>query len=336
MVHKRQIQELVPLLHAISYDDDRQLDLFLTRLKDVVEEIFGAHSQYMTCLNVIRFRPSSPLASVEDNIRYWARAKKEMRDLLFVMLDDHSLRSLGHYRQEELSSQFPDEPPSYELESSFSEIVSALKNRVRVDFSRMESPLTVPEGRMPPGLVRVRINLKDMMCIPGDGGDLLPRHFKPQVSSNALKQVFFLPGNNKAMNDDIAGHLTTIGASIVCGETLSFSSPAIHEQVLQCSFLQMAVVVLSEECWTHSRRQGQSVAVPGPSLATSFALGYLLGKLGRDRVVAIYSDGQRFQRPTGYFEVVYIAHNSSGLWKKELAGVLKDVAVNPFHEKIAR
>jgi len=89
------IKEHIAQLHAVPYDDDARLEVFLNQVKDTIRSLFGSYSQYITYLNSIHFRPVSSLATTEENVRFWALGKKQLRDLLYVILEDPALRIYG-------------------------------------------------------------------------------------------------------------------------------------------------------------------------------------------------------------------------------------------------
>ena len=52
-----------------------------------------------------------------------------------------------------------------------------------------------------------------------------------------------------------------------------------------------------------------------------FELGYFIGRLGRNRVCALYAEGVEI--PSDYSGVVYTKLDASGAWRLELAKELK-------------
>ena len=54
-----------------------------------------------------------------------------------------------------------------------------------------------------------------------------------------------------------------------------------------------------------------------------FELGYFIGKLGRERVLALYEDG--VELPSDYSGVVFESLDSKNNWKLALAKELKEV-----------
>ena len=68
------------------------------------------------------------------------------------------------------------------------------------------------------------------------------------------------------------------------------------------------------------------------SQAAIFELGYLVAKLGRQKVAVLYQEDDRFRRPTDYFDLYYVALTSTGSWKTDIANRMKSSGV-PIPEK---
>lgn len=54
-----------------------------------------------------------------------------------------------------------------------------------------------------------------------------------------------------------------------------------------------------------------------------FELGYFLGRLGRERVVALYRQAERFQMLSDYSGVLYVSFDRAGRWQFDLLKELK-------------
>lgn len=52
-------------------------------------------------------------------------------------------------------------------------------------------------------------------------------------------------------------------------------------------------------------------------------LGYFLGKLGRDKVVALYREKADFEMPSDYSGVLFVPFDSQGRWQFDLVRELK-------------
>ncbi len=342
MSRRDKIQDLLLSLNALSFDDDRQLDEYLEKTRTVVQEVFGDYNSYLTCLSYIRFHPLSPMSSAEENVRFWARAKKELRDLLFVMLDDPLLYPSEPCRSRVLAQFTDEEPvPRYEIHTEISDLLEEFKNRLRADLELVGSvsstsfqagvqaaPLGIRRHQVGPrSIERVRIDLRDLF-IMDRGADKAKEQKIPVLPKDLTKRILFIPGSGGVrINDDVLLLLRRSEASVVEGEPLTPGGASIQEQFARFPQITAAVMVLSDDCLFQPKMDAENGPAGGPFPASCFALGFLVGHLGRKRVIAIYTDGKRFKRPTNYFDAVYIAYDRTGLWKKEVATCLDEQGI---------
>jgi len=339
MSRREKIQDLLLSLNTLSFDDDRRLDEYLDKTRAIVQDIFGDFNSYLTCLSYIRFHPISPMSSAEENVRFWARAKKELRDLLYVMLDDPLLFPSEPCRSRVLSHFTDEEPvPRYEIHTDISELMQELKNRVRSDLDLVGSlnaatsskewipgaPFAIRRSQTGPRTMeRVRIDLRDIFIL--DRGAEKPKEQRlPALPKDLTKKIFFLPGEGAPINDHVLQLLRLSEATVIEGKPLTPGGPSIQEQFAENHHITTAVMVLSDDCLFQPKLDGEGAPIGGPLPGSCFALGFLVGHLGRKHVIAIYTDDKRFKRPTNYFDAVYIAFDRTGLWKKEVAACLKE------------
>ena len=65
-----------------------------------------------------------------------------------------------------------------------------------------------------------------------------------------------------------------------------------------------------------------------------FELGYFIGRLGRERVLALHQVIDDFEIPSDYSGVLFVPYDESGKWKFELVKELKAIGVNVDANKI--
>ena len=340
------IKEHIAQLHAVPYDDDTQLDVFLTQVKDTIRNLFGSYSQYITYLNSIHFRPVSALASTEENVRFWAKGKKQLRDLLYVVLEDPALRIYGDWSEDvdETSEKIIEEeqfslgPPRSRMvakASRISEAAHAFVDHVRQDLSlarltETDSTAQEIEPAKPPAihlsldtLARVRVDLSELYVID-DGVEEFFVHRAGFLPKDQKKRVLLVRGSDLRLNVRITKFLNTTEATLCETESDSLAGNPVQEQIVNNGPFEMAVVALAADCWIRSRSDGQDTAVTSPSPLSCFQLGYLVSRLGRGRVIVVYEESNKFHRPTGYFDVIYVPMDPAGVWRREISTRLQD------------
>ena len=329
---REEIRELISSLNSLSYDDDRQLDAYLAHAKTVIHELFGDYNAYLTCLSYIRFHPISPHSSVEDNVRFWARAKKELRDFLYVMLDDPYLvaRALASIEpQNRLTAR--DHRPAYEINSSLREVIQALRHKVRVDLSNIQvggaPSIRFEEFKSdgPRTMVKIRIDLRDLYVRERNSRGISPKRFQLPQGGTGAGGVLFFPGINELLNSEVIDNLTHMGVPVIEGEPLTHTNASVQEQLLRHQGISVAVIVLNDNFLAQSVLHADEDQTFGPSLLESFTLGFLVARLGRGRVFALYAESEHYKRPTNYVDVVYVSHDHSGSWKKELSAYFREL-----------
>lgn len=134
-------------------------------------------------------------------------------------------------------------------------------------------------------------------------------------------RVFLVHGHDNELKEKTARFLEKLDlVPIILHEQPSKSSTIIEKFEKYSKDVDFAVVLLTPD------DLGGSIADSGPQKKRArqnviFELGYFLGKLGRENVVALIKDD--IEIPTDYFGVMYIAVDNSDGWKMTLAREIK-------------
>jgi hypothetical protein len=354
------IKEHIAQLHAVPYDDDARLEVFLTQVKDTIRSLFGSYSQYITYLNSIHFRPVSSLATTEENVRFWALGKKQLRDLLYVILEDPALRIYGGWIEdsEENTEKLLEDVqlalghPRGRMFSKAAVIAEATESFVdhirqdmglsrSVDTGRVvqvvEPPKVLPVDRSLNKLQRVRVDLTELYVVD-DGVEEFFVHRSSFLPKDQKKRILLVKGGDLRLNGRVAKFMNTTEATLVETDSGDMAGNPVQEQIINNGPFEMAVVALAADCWIRSRADGQESAVSSPSPLACFQLGYLVSRLGRGRVIVVYEESNKFHRPTGYFDVIYVPMDPAGVWRREISARLQDnnIAVRDFLRPLYR
>ena len=87
--------------------------------------------------------------------------------------------------------------------------------------------------------------------------------------------------------------------------------------------IAFAIAILSADDWLYPKNGKPKDAVLHADPTVIFHLGFWIGRLGRNRVFALYYDQRRFRWPTEHFDVIYTPLDKNGIWKKELVSRLR-------------
>lgn len=149
---------------------------------------------------------------------------------------------------------------------------------------------------------------------------------KHQESSNQekfSKKVFIVHGHDNAMKESVARVLTQLNLKpIILHEQPDKGRGIMEKFEDEVSDIKFAVVLLSgdDECYNENvperimKRARQNVILE---------LGYFIGKIGKDKVLALHSDDKNFEMPSDYSGILYTKYDLEGAWKFKLAKELK-------------
>ena len=139
------------------------------------------------------------------------------------------------------------------------------------------------------------------------------------------KKVFILHGHNDALKTAAARLLTKLQLEPVILHEQPNKGRTIIEKFLDYTDVAFALVLLTaddrgglagETPENYSLRARQNVILE---------LGFFVGSLGRERVAAIYEHGVEI--PSDYSGVLFIPHDTAGLWQYKAAKEMKAIGI---------
>lgn len=158
-------------------------------------------------------------------------------------------------------------------------------------------------------------------------GSVIPRGYQPPPAASLptiSNRVFIVHGRDEAMKQTVARVLERIKLDPIILHEQSNAGRTIIEKFLDYSDVGCAVVLLTPD--------DMGVAVGDPTANARyrarqnviFELGFFIGKIGRDRVFALYPPTQNFEFPSDFSGVIYIEYDRpDGAWRGQIAKELK-------------
>ena len=268
------IKDLLVALKAVSYDDEPGLENFLRAVKETVRSVFCDHSRYITFLESIRFHSASVFTSPEHSVRYWASGKKQLRELLLVMLEDHRFQ-----REPVLAGARGESQSEYELDEAERIVSGYISGAADVAL-----------------LPRIRIDLRDINILDRRVEEYLTRDASVRGRSATVRILCF-SGQDEALNREVMGFLRAVDAELICVPYSFRLGRSMQEHLSEYADIQMVIVILGEDCWLSLNGKGEAANISSPAPAVCFSLGHLTGRFGREKVVAFYKEGPSFRRP---------------------------------------
>jgi hypothetical protein len=137
--------------------------------------------------------------------------------------------------------------------------------------------------------------------------------------------VFVVHGHDNAAKEAVARHLEKLKfRAIILHEQPSLNKTII-EKLEGHSDVQFAVVILTPDDVGYPLSDSR-MAKTRARQNVIFELGFFIGKLGRDRVCALYKGD--IELPSDYSGVTYISLDHAGAWKLELAKEMRAAGMN--------
>ena len=144
----------------------------------------------------------------------------------------------------------------------------------------------------------------------------------PFIPNKFSNKVFIVHGHDTEMLKSVNLFLRTIELNPIILHEQPNKGRTIIEKFVDYSDVGFAVVLLSPDDKTILNQKESSRARQN----VIFELGYFIGKLGRDRVAALYKTGVEI--PSDYSGVLYLEYNSSESWKFQLCKELRAAGFN--------
>jgi predicted nucleotide-binding protein len=144
-----------------------------------------------------------------------------------------------------------------------------------------------------------------------------------KINTDSTK-VFIVHGHNNEIKLDVARFLEQIKLQAVILHEQTNAGKTIIEKLEKYSDVGYAIVLYSP-CDIGKENKEEDELHPRARQNVVFEHGYLLGKLGRDRVCALVKPN--IEKPSDTDGITYIEYDS-GNWKIQIAKELKEVGYN--------
>lgn len=143
---------------------------------------------------------------------------------------------------------------------------------------------------------------------------------KTSITSN---RVFIVHGHNDAAREKVARFLEKLELEVTILHEQPNKGRTIIEKFTDYSDVAYAVVLLTADDIGNVKDTPKESLNPRARQNVIFELGYFLGKLGRERVCALYEEGVEVL--TDYSGVLYITLDANEAWRLQLVKELKAV-----------
>jgi predicted nucleotide-binding protein len=160
---------------------------------------------------------------------------------------------------------------------------------------------------------------------------LAPVPPRPSASSQARPQVFIVHGRDDGVKNDVARWIARIGLEdVVLHEQPNVGRTIITKFQDVASRAAFAIVLMTPD---DAGGLAGGVTRARARQNVIFELGYFIGKLGQERVVALITDST-IEKPSDYEGVIYISYDQRGAWKGELAREFGALGIPIDHKRV--
>lgn len=150
-----------------------------------------------------------------------------------------------------------------------------------------------------------------------DGAEVLLEEAKKAI----VPKVFVAHGHAPRATAAVVRFLKDVGAQPVVLQEQAVASQTIIEAFEQYANVQFAIILMTQD--DQGREKGKSKWEFRARQNVIFELGFLLAKLGRERVVTLMKEGEPVEPPSNYSGILYRELDPYGEWQGELLKIMQ-------------
>lgn len=143
------------------------------------------------------------------------------------------------------------------------------------------------------------------------------------VTNSSSMNVFIVHGHNEEMKQATARFIEKIGLTPIILHEQASNGKTIIEKFTDYSDVDFAIVNVSADDIGYSKKDNPEKAKYRARQNVIFELGYFIGKLGRNRVIALHETTNNFDILSDYQGVIYIPYDRTDNWKLSVVKELK-------------
>ena len=147
----------------------------------------------------------------------------------------------------------------------------------------------------------------------------------PRTSNGG--RVCITYGKDHIMNRQVVSVIREIGIDPVVMQDKNNLKKPLAQFLTENPDIAFVIAILSADDWVYPKKGKPKEALLYATQQVVFHLGYWIGKLGRNRVFALYYDQRSFRWPTEHFDVIYTPLDDRDAWKKELVRRIKESGI---------
>ncbi len=147
-------------------------------------------------------------------------------------------------------------------------------------------------------------------------------------STPTSNNIFIVHGHNEEMKLAVARTIEKLKLNPIILHEQPSKGKTIIEKFTDNSEVSFAVVLLSADDISYNKNEKPETAKYRARQNVIFELGYFIGKLGRDRVLALHELENDFEIPSDYSGVLFVPFDKTGKWQFDLVKELKALGIS--------
>ena len=204
-----------------------------------------------------------------------------------------------------------------EVADVFDEIIGKQRIEVPVRGGKSHYPNYFEAGFLSGRTIHTHQAKTELLKVIGRVKSLLPTNKPDPVATVTGHRVFSVHGHNEATLHSCARFIEKLNLPLTVLREEPNQGRTIIEKFLDYSDAGFAVVLLTADDRGGRHDQPYAEQLPRARQNVIFELGFFIGKIGRDRVCALYTEGVEI--PSDYQGVLYVKLDQEGAWKNKIA-----------------
>ncbi len=143
-------------------------------------------------------------------------------------------------------------------------------------------------------------------------------------STSIRKRIFVVSGSDEEMKKAAIVALTKLNLAPIIMCEQPHQGRRIVERFEEYLDIDFAIVLLSPDDYAFSKNESIAKRTLRPKQDVIFTLGFLLGKLSKNRVIVFYRECENFEIPLDYEGIRFTAFDDRDSWKLALVRALID------------
>ena len=151
-----------------------------------------------------------------------------------------------------------------------------------------------------------------------------------------LRRIIVVSGTDEIMKQTITGALRKLGLTTVIMSEEPSQGKKIVDRFADYADVGFALVLLSPDVYVYPKGEEATKRERIPKQDVTLMFGFLLGKLGKDKVLAFYKESPNFAFPIDFEGVKFTALDDRDSWKLALIRELINCGYTVDNERLLR